>query len=155
MALEKLRSSTNPRSYITATLKADCAEPDWAARISQPAPALGSLGMPMPCTSRRASSSMAAMLPASARSLSSTTGMPAQSSGRLGIAGAAGGGEGTENGAEPAGTRRSSARAGAGAPSPPATTPAAGAKTIANEATIAGRFSRKEVAAGLPVIPGE
>ena len=42
------RSTTKPRSYITPTLKADCAEPCWAARSSQPAPACWSLGTPMP-----------------------------------------------------------------------------------------------------------
>ena len=38
------RSTTKPRSYITPTLKADCAEPRWAARNSQPAPACWSFG---------------------------------------------------------------------------------------------------------------
>ena len=59
MARVESRSTTKPRSYITPTLKADCAEPCWAARSSQPAPACWSLGTPTPCTSRRASSSMA------------------------------------------------------------------------------------------------
>ena len=41
-----------------------------------------------------------------------------------------------------------------GRPSP-AATPAADATTIANDATMTGRLSRKGAAAGLPVIPGE
>ena len=81
IAREESRSTTKPRSYITATLKADCAEPRWAARNSQPAPACWSLVTPTPWTSRRASSSMAGISLAVARARSSSIGIAAQSMG--------------------------------------------------------------------------
>ncbi len=73
------RSTTKPRSYITPTLKADCAEPCWAARSSQPAPACWSLGTPAPCTRRRAISSMAGISSALARVRSSSIASAVQS----------------------------------------------------------------------------
>src|SRR4029453_19095301 len=79
MALVESRSTTKPRSYITPTLKADCAEPRWAARSSQPAAACWSLATPMPCTRRRASSSMAVTSSAFARLRTSSIGSAGQS----------------------------------------------------------------------------
>ena len=85
------RSTTKPRSYITPTLKADCAEPCWAARSSQPAPACWSLGTPTPCTRRRAISSMAGSSSALALVRSSSIGRAAQSIEAAGsVAGGAG-----------------------------------------------------------------
>ena len=80
------RSTTKPRSYITPTLKADWAEPCWAARSSQPAPACWSLATPTPCTRRRAISSMAGISSALALVRSSSIGKrrPVDRSGRCG-----------------------------------------------------------------------
>ena len=87
MARAESRSTTKPRSYITATLKADCAEPRWAARNSQPAPACWSLVTPTPWTSRRASSSIAGISLAVALARSSSIGIATQSMGLGGSTG--------------------------------------------------------------------
>ena len=81
MARVESRSTTKPRSYITATLNADCAEPSWAARNSQPAPACWSLVTPAPWIRRRARSSMAGISLALALARSSSIGIAAQSAG--------------------------------------------------------------------------
>ena len=114
-ALAKSRCMTKPRSYMTATLKADWAEPASAARISQPAPACWSLAMPMPCTSRRASSSMAATLFPSARLRSSDIGRDAQSTDLSFVSTGARGGGGSGVVAAPSGAAGGGVVAAAGA----------------------------------------
>ena len=135
----RLRSITKPRSYMTATLKADCAEPAWAARRSQPAPACWSFGMPTPWTSRRASSSMALMSLASARLRNSSTGRVAQSTGLSGVGGTSVGEGGACAGAGAgAGTRRRSLFGAAGGVSGTGTGDGGGAAAIAAALTVGG-----------------
>ena len=130
MARAESRSTTKPRSYITATLKAEAAEPFWAARSSQPAPACWSLVTPMPWISRRASSSMAGISFAAAFGRSSSIGMAAQSIGLAGSAAAAGG----------AAPRTSSAAVGSGGAATSGRATAAG-MAGAGAASLPGRFA--------------